>query len=257
MPTYRLRGPEPVMCIMAALGYANGHGYEVGNPHWLTSGVIHWSRNKAIKEAGDKYDWLLFVDDDMIPEKDALFRLLQHDQPIISALTTSRELPPRLNVKAYSHEEDRFVFIERVKPDTLIRGDIGVGAGFLLLRRDAVDAAIKNHLEARDWLDEMTPMFDRMGIAQEKRDAERRYRSDVRMARAKAGEVMPQVFDFITMDNGLSLGEDICFCRRMLRAGWKIAVDTGVQVGHSGDFGYGPWNLQDKSSKDMSFLNLK
>lgn len=240
------------MAILATIAHAGKNGYEVSNPHWLISGVVHWSRNNAIAELPDNYDWVLFVDDDMLPERDALYRLLQHNEPIVSALTTSREIPPRLNVKAYSHEEDRFVVIDKVKPDTLVRGDIGVGTGFLLLRRDAVEAAIKSHLEARDWVEDMQPMLQRTGVHPDRIEEERARRSKIRKDLAKSGYVKPQVFDFLTMDNGHTMGEDISFCRRMLRDGWKVAVDTGVQVGHCGDFPYGPWNMTDRDSKKMA-----
>jgi hypothetical protein len=171
-------------------------------------------------------------------------------------LTTSREIPPRLNVKAYSREEDRFTLIEKVKPDTLIRGDIGVGSGFLLLRREVVDRAVMDYLEAFDWIDDHGPLFDRLGVASDKREAERVRLSGIRKKLAKTGYVKPQVFNFLTMDNGDPTGEDIGFCRRMLRTGFKVAVDTGVQVGHVGDFPYGPWNCGDKDAKKMELSEV-
>lgn len=244
IPSYRPPDSDPIALVLSMAAFTARAGHDIGSPLFLKNSVIAWGRNNGMTLVREDADFVLQVDDDMLPDKDALVRLLEHNQPAVSALTTTRSLPPTMCVKAYDREKDYFAAIDRVKPDTLIRGDIAVGTGFLLLRRDAIEAVRKQYLEARDWLDDMAPLFDRLGASVEQREAERLRMADSRAELIKSGQMKPQLFTFFTNDAGMNHGEDISFCRRLLRLGIKVAVDTTVQVGHLGGFPFGPWNLE-------------
>lgn len=52
-----------------------------------------------------------------------------------------------------------------------------------------------------------------------------------------------KVFNLHDTPSGYQFGEDIGFCRRAIQCGYKVAVDTTVQIGHIGDFPYHPAHL--------------
>jgi cellulose synthase/poly-beta-1,6-N-acetylglucosamine synthase-like glycosyltransferase len=63
---------------------------------WATSGnsLIYFARNQAAKMAmRGNYDYLLFIDSDMIPPKDSVSRLMAHDKDIVSGLYFKRIYP--------------------------------------------------------------------------------------------------------------------------------------------------------------------
>jgi hypothetical protein len=251
IPSYRPVDTDPIALILQMASYTAKAGHDVGSPLFLKNGIVTWARNNGMAQMREDADFVLWVDDDMLPPADSLVRLLKHDQPVVSALMTTRALPPVLCVKAYDREKDTFCKVERVKPDTLIKGDIAVGTGFLLLRRDAIDAVSRQYAEARDWLDDVTPLFNRLGVNSDKREEERARLAASRADLIKRGQMKPQLFEFFVNDAGQPHGEDISFCRRLLRLGFKIAVDTSVQIGHAGVFPYGPWNLGESDPKEM------
>jgi glycosyltransferase involved in cell wall biosynthesis len=255
LPTYRNFRAEAYTAIQRMCAYSRQAGVEgepidLASPALRSSSLIHTARNQAIAAVRSDADYVLFVDDDMVPEQDALVKLLSRRMPIISALTTTREvLPPALCVRHYDREKDTFYEIEKVHPGKIIKGDIGVGTGFLVMSAETIDAVRNDYLEAGDWLAQNEPALKRMGVKPRAIARERRRVSETR----KASKEPPRLFDFDVTHSGHTLGEDMAFCRRVLRLGIPIAVDTTVQVGHLGDFPYGPWNLGHNDHKELRF----
>ena len=99
------------------------------------------SRNRAVQRMLElaQHRWLLFVDDDMLFEDDALRRLLAHEKPVVSGLTFARRAP----------------FIPCVYPITEAQMASGAlveieeaGTGFLLIRRDVLEVLPSPWFEA-------------------------------------------------------------------------------------------------------------
>jgi hypothetical protein len=137
------------------------------------------SRNKAVQRMLEfpGHRWLLFVDDDMLFEDDAVMRLLRHDRPVVSGLTFARRAP----------------YVPCVYPITaeqMASGDLveveEAGTGFLLIRREVLEAIPAPWFEA---------------------------------GRIETGE----------------LREDKHFCQKVRAAGFPIAVDTSLRIGHQMD----------------------
>jgi hypothetical protein len=123
-------------------GQIVGLDVPVGSAKMAIEGVdVAQSRNKAVTRMLEfpGHRWLLFVDDDMLFEDDALARLLAHDQPVVSGLAFARRAPylpcvyPITDVQMASGE---LVEIE------------DAGTGFLLIRRDVLEAIPSPWFEA-------------------------------------------------------------------------------------------------------------
>ena len=60
----------------------------------VAKSAIHVAREMiAVKCVREKFDWVLFIDDDMTFPPDLIHQLLQHDAPIVSAMAFKRIAP--------------------------------------------------------------------------------------------------------------------------------------------------------------------
>jgi len=231
--TYRGWASTSRRAINQMAFYAHKAGVGIVGPVEYGNALIHRARNEVLAHIPPDVSHVLMVDDDMVPEAAALTRLLDHDLPVVSALCTTRLEPPVLAVKAYHEESGQFVPMAAMKPK-LHTGKFGVGAAFLLLRRDAIDAMIEDYLSAADWLEDHRRLMDRLHVRNELRRKEQQRRAGVRRARM-ASEKWLRVFDFPVGDDDLQYGEDIGMSRRLIRLGIPIAIDATVEVGHLGE----------------------
>lgn len=206
--------------------------------------LIHAARNNLISSMRPDSDWVLFLDDDMVPENAALVRLLKFDVPAISALCTSRLPPVRPAVRLYSAEVDGWIPPGEAFPEnTLLSGPFAVGAAFLLLRRDTVEKLKEYYLSARDWLDDRTQEMNRLHVRSEWREKERQRKEEKRRANFKSDKTL-RIFEYLVGEDEQQLGEDISVCKKMIRLNIPMAIDTGTAVLHVGEKFYGPadWN---------------
>lgn len=59
--------------------------------HWSIASKVEIGRNWAVLRALERnYDWIFFLDDDMLPQRDTLKRLLSLDLDIVAALSLQR-----------------------------------------------------------------------------------------------------------------------------------------------------------------------
>lgn len=230
--------------------YTRQKGFDLKQPSLENASVVTWARNKACTKIRPDADFVLMCDDDMLPEPDHLVRLMNHDMPAVSALTTSRgSFPPTISHKIYNKEKDAFYLVEDFKENTVLVGPLGLGTGFLLLKREVIEKVREYWLSAQDWVDDNAASFKRMKVARPRIEIERK-----RMAALRAKIDPPQLFELSRLPETQGvLGEDIGFSRRLIMLGYDTAVDTTVQVGHIGDFAYGPWLLNTKSDRDVRF----
>lgn len=204
--------------------------------------LVHVSRNRAIVRIRPDAEWVLFVDDDMVPHSSAAARMLEHNQPVVSAVCTNRQFPVEIAAKIYDKASDRYVPFNWVKPDRLIVGQIAIGAAFLLMSRATIDSLIEHYLTARDWLEDRRREFDRLHVRREIREAERVRKEGIRRELYRARQVV-RVFGYPVLDSEEELGEDIGLSRRLIQLGIPVALDSNVLVGHLGEYAYGPWDI--------------
>lgn len=251
IPSYRHVKSDCFQAIVALVNHTRTNGHDAQLVEIYNNSYPHWARNDGLVRIRPDAEAVLFCDDDMLPERDALLRLIAHDMPIVSALCTSRGFPVKLCITAYSEQEDLFHQIEHVDGDTVMVGKLGAGAAFLLVKREVLDAVKAQWLEASDWIVDNAPSFDRMRVSAWQREQERQ-----RIAALRAEYLVTdpmatlKIFNLHDHESGRQLGEDVGFCRRAIQLGYKIAIDTTVQVGHIGDFPYHPMHLGVKSNAE-------
>lgn len=160
--------------------------------------VLTLQRNECIQRM--QGDWLLFIDDDMVWDPDAIGRLVQareeHDLDMLGALCYRRSPP---------HQPTLFM-------------------------REGPTWGNYNYLER--WDDDIIEV-DATGMAFiviHKRVFERIAGTDMPPLDVRAGMKPPNFFRW----EG-ALGEDLRFCQDARAAGCRIWVDTRLEIGHVGE----------------------
>lgn len=117
-------------------------------------------RNTII-EAAQKHDCthILFIDDDMTYDKDALTRLLSHDKDIVSGLYLSRAYPHQPVVFDLADEDGSACPMYLIDDAGLVP-IVAAGFGFLLVKTSIFDKLEKPYvrlgeLNAEEWCDDI------------------------------------------------------------------------------------------------------
>lgn len=251
VPSYRHVNSNCFQALVGMVNHSRQHGHDVIFTEIYNNSYPHWARNDGLSRIRKDCEAVLFCDDDMVPERDALLRLIGDDQPVVSALCTSRGFPVKLCITAYDEKEDLFHQIEDVDEGTLMIGKLGAGAAFLLVKIEVIEAIRGQWMEARDWLADNRLAFDRLHVRAELRERERRKIAASRLEWISSDpKAVPVIFNLHDHESGRQLGEDVGFCRRAIQLGYKTAVDTAVQVGHVGDFAFHPMHLGIQNNRD-------
>src|SRR5690242_7717559 len=152
-PTYR--SPEPQMhdSLAAMVSYTREKDVATiysGPP--LSHSVVHWVRNGLIQEhlkSGKPWTHVLFIDDDIVVEPDALERLLSHKKDIVARLCTMRKDPPLPNIRLYQPESGKYTQILEWPEGELI-GDhkrLAVGTGLMLISKNALEQVAQAYFD--------------------------------------------------------------------------------------------------------------
>lgn len=257
--TYRTWNAFSYAMIVQMVKHTEKAGYDVQMHNPIGNSVIHRARNDSLRLVRTDSDYILFVDDDMLPPKDAAVRLLKRAQDTdaggIAGLFTTRSLPIRYSLFLYNEKEDAFYMCAQANPGHFLYGSYGTGMSFFLLRRGAFTQLTKDFYEGGDWMRNNRDMLKRVGVSDEATDAERRRVAKQRGEHAMRDMGWIELFDWdrSTQDIALQFSEDLSLCRRMIQLGIPIGVDTSVQIGHRGDYGYGPWNAGAKFDHEVQF----
>ena len=167
---------------------------------------------------------LLMIDDDMSAKASLVLDMLAFNEPLIGTIYPTR-----------SGEMD---WVGKFLPNPIVRNGFmemqGVGCGFMLIRRDAVDMMI-----AADPSIVISDPADK--------------RLDRRMMRKLKIERTIGAFDHITTDDGI-LSEDFSFCERFRRAGGKVWAAATHKIGHVGSVEHADAFL--RPLKGMTALSL-
>ena len=123
--------------------------------------------------------------------------------------------------------------------------------GFLLLSRETIEQLKEYYLSARDWLEANRRCFDRMHVRAENREKERAHKAEIRRANWDREKYL-LVFDYPVGENELQFGEDVGMCWHLMQLGIPVLIDTGVIVGHLGEYPYGPWDVRDEDEEAVA-----
>ncbi len=164
----------------------------------IQGGILTMQRNEAVQRM--EGDWLLFIDDDMVWQPDAVRRLVavrdEFDLDMVGALCF-RRIPP-YQPTLYMRESPMsgpYNFLETWDSD-LVEVD-GTGMAFVLIHRRVFERIAGTP---------MPPLDDRVKLG------------------------LPEFFTW----HG-KFGEDLRFCQDAKAAGNKIFVDTRIKIGHIGE----------------------
>jgi hypothetical protein len=170
---------------------------------WLIiqGSMLVLQRNEALRQM--EGDWLLFIDDDMVWQPDAIGRLVtswketqeQFEEPVIMGALCSRRAEPHDPTMYFrdSRHEGKYRMLEKWDKD-IVEVD-ATGLAFLLIPKSAIEVVTGGTFPP----DKETRMM---------------YQA-------------PPVFRW----NAL-MGEDLRFCQDALDAGCRIMVDTRIRIGH-------------------------
>lgn len=105
------------------------------------------ARNTACEDALQHgFQWLFFLDDDVVPPPDVYARLARHDKDIVSGLYYRRAEPIAPVMMAYDSEGQAQWITQWSPPNSLIEADL-VGAGCLLIHRRVLEQMPKPWFE--------------------------------------------------------------------------------------------------------------
>jgi hypothetical protein len=190
-----------ITSLMGTVRLLNQFGIEYQYYLLQKCSVLHHARNRLVgKFLASNCTHMLFIDADMGWEHEAPLELMAHNKDVIGAIGVTKEDDPVFCVK---HDPSTF------KWDALsgLMRVTGVGAAFLMLKREAVEKVAKRyeHMAYKD---------------------------------VKADEpVIPNVFWTDVVD-GQMIGEDYTFCDRWRATGGEVWVDPGMPLEHVGQKSY-------------------
>ncbi len=232
---------------------ARARGLDVSYPQDVYgSAMIAKARNNSLRVIRPDADFVLFIDDDMLPVEGALIRLLSHDVDCVSALCTTRNFPVKIAARHYIAETDTFTPLHEVPENTLLAGNLAVGFGCVLVRRAVIDRVVEHVITGRDWLEFNRAMFDRLKVRAENRELERQR---VEQARRRLWEVerYAPVFQIGMHRDQYEIAEDMHFSKLLHQLGVVVHLDTGCLVGHIGEFPYSAIQLGLKHPAEVKF----
>lgn len=232
VPCYKSPETEMKTALHEMIKFTNASGEAIGywGPFFTQASVVHFVRNElitALLKSQEPFTHVLFLDDDIVPEKDALLKLLAHEKDIVGAVCTTRRDPPIPNIREWDEEAKVLKEIWYWKENGLKEVG-GVGTGMLLISADALEKVAEAYFTCA-FEKEMFQLPDERAQWLE---AQRRKRFD------ETAKCM--WFRFLSGLAGYDeWGEDMSFSLMAWRyAGIPVYCDTSVQPMHIGQYGY-------------------
>jgi hypothetical protein len=198
--------------------------------------IVHFARNMLIAnliKSGKPWDYVLFMDDDMVPERDSLVKLLSHQREIVGALCTKRTDPPLPNIRYFDENTGDFSEILDWGTDGLIEVD-AVGTGMILISKKALEEIADAYFKCR-YEKKFLGMPDSLA---EHFQAQRLRAFDTINANGWWFR------NLLHMKDGNSeYGEDVSFCvMAKMICSIPVYCDTTVRPGHLGKY---PFSVAD------------
>ena len=225
MPTYRFAvdiGTKD--SINGMMAYMRQKGYRV-SMYQSDSALVAKGRNDSVAAAVElKADYLMFIDSDMTFERNHIEMLLEHDRDVVGGLCTKRVAPFTSTVYFFREEAAEYVPVDAADPNALVLDALtecdGTGSAFLLIKMSVFDKLRQPYfaMPPAGWLE----------IVEAAR----------KTVVTGANKEMVALRDAVNKSDGLDgfTGEDLFFCNQLRGADIKVAVDTGVLIGHIGDY---------------------
>lgn len=235
---YRSMRADCMMDMQIAMSQAKRAGHDIDAVPYGYA-LIDESRNACVAKYSDGADFVLFMDDDMKPEPEAINKIIALNAPIASAICTTRTEPTDLVLLEWVDERGGFVKCHTIPMHKPVTKRFGVGGAFLCIRKDALERIKEYYLSAQDWIDWHKPEHDRMHVRKEKREEERKHKERLRRENFEKSQYL-RIFERDPMPNEKRCGEDIGFSWRALQLGIPITVDGRIRVAHSGYKDYTP-----------------
>jgi hypothetical protein len=187
---------------------------------------------------------VLFIDDDIVVEPDALERLLSHKKDIVAGLCTARQDPPVPNMKTWNKERGEAEKIWEWPNGKLVSG-VMVGTGLMLISKHALEQVAQVYFDCL-WEQDV------YGYSGEKLAA-------WKAARLKRFDGMKACYWFRilpTPTGDVEMGEDMNFCYiAKTYCDIETHVDTSVLPGHIGKY---PFSIRDfMPHRDECILRAK
>jgi hypothetical protein len=245
MPSYRLPAPQAWEGVNRMM--RSPETLKVCLPYMeptIRQSVVHWTRNYALSlllKSMKPWDYVLFIDDDIVMPEDGLAKLLSHKKDLVAAACTVRVDPPMPNFRVYDPDSHLFMTCMDWDREGLVGGQyFGIGTGAALFSRECLTRVGEYYINCKyeqKYFGLKDPELDRIQTARQKKAKE-------------TGDFW--WFEFLKQPDGEGeFGEDISFCFKCIELGIPIFVDTTVRPKHMGDYGY---NLDDYQDLRRDFL---
>lgn len=105
------------------------------------------ARNTACQHClAGGFDWMFFLDSDVIPPRDTVLRLIAHNKPIISGMYCRRSPPHGVPVMIRHGQ-----WVTNFRPGEIVEVDL-VGAGCLLIHRTVLES-LPHSRPGKPWFD--------------------------------------------------------------------------------------------------------
>jgi len=231
IPTHKKPENETGSALDKMLAYSKDFCHVVMRP-LIASSVVHWVRNQLLANlyaSNIPFDYVLFMDDDMVPPPEAIQILLERKVDVVGAICTVRQDPPLPNARYMSEKTFQFQTADIDQPGFWNVG--AVGTGFMLIAKKVLDVVGEYTLTQAYWK-KFHGMSDERAIEVEKAERERCAKDNNQFW-----------FEFLKHPSGCGeMGEDMSFCFKARECGFEIYGDSTFQVGHIGSYAFG---LQD------------
>ena len=214
--------------------------------------IIHWCRNFLISDllnSGQPFDYVLFIDNDMVLGREHIVRLVGHGKDIVVPLCVGRYDPPRPVISKKNEDWSFHPVIEwKDKSKDLHKVD-AAGTGIMLISKKAIMGVaalwMNCSYEKAMMREQLRGVFPNETEEEITKVVEAAYDAvtPMRIKRWEA-ERYGQWFDFLPHykhQHG-QYGEDISFCLKATMAGFDIWCDSSLWPGHIGDY---PFTFED------------
>lgn len=241
IPTHKKPENETGAALDRLLSYSKDFCHVVMRP-LIASSVVHWVRNQLVANlyaSKIPFDYVLFMDDDMVPPPDALKILLDRHVDVVGAVCTVRQDPPLPNAR---HFTDKFIF-QTADIDQAGFWNVGaIGTGFILLSKKVLDD-VGEYTLSHKYFRKFMGMSDEAATEREKTE------------RARCAADNNQFwFEFLKHPAGHGeIGEDISFCVKARECGYEVYADSTFAVGHIGSYAFGLgdyWAYREQAVKE-------
>lgn len=233
IPAYKQTSIRCRSSIYQAWNFAEDAGITMlAEPDFRGGALAHTARNQGIArllKSDSNFTHILFVDDDMLIDKDTVPKLLGHNVDLVGGLYVRRGDPPFPVAWTENAKEGEFQQLWRW--DSRMVKVAGMGAGCLLVSRRVIERVATFWTECRY----ETRAF-RMTIPEA-----------ICLARRAAYEETKEAFwfEFLpSLDAGTQIGEDLSFCLKARMAGFDCWLDTECCPGHEGAYVFGKHDFE-------------